>query len=1166
MDMIVESNSDIYNTLKNNSSSINEIEETLTKFRKYSTISNLKKLINSYATSENINFVNQNKLNIKIEKNERPKKIYYCPSDEEENEIHLSLNRAYPDVNIDWKTSTEIFGKNTVILPNKIEASNFIQGKFGDCYLISSISSLSQIPQLLNFIMRLSCKRWDNDHKYIFTVNFFIDGEWKIIYIKDSFPVYDNNKLIGAKPSDDRNNKKKELFMMILEKAWAQINGGYDQISGGFIHDIFELFLGASCDKYEQDNKKDLFTAIKENEKQFGTLSLCGAKYYQLEKGEEIKDKINFDKNSLLNQESLKIIGNHAYKILKTLEIIYENKSDLIQPIKTCKVLIISNPHGKYSRLIDSGIELKKIEKVFEEELKDIKKYKYYIEKNKIYEITGIIYMPLTYFITWQNHTEVCYPHFGVKSYKTSIENENLYIYKIKLNEKQLITCQLCFQSIRAHRDKIDIIKIIIENIENNHKKELMKIRLFYHYCGIKIIKNDQNLTEISTKNFENESQDSSSIKELNKILYPGEYYIMIYAESSLNNYCVRFLSEKEIEINLIKKIEINDEILINNNYNNYEYNQNLIENNNNYNIFRPNSLDYISNINYNYINDNPIKNRLKKIFDSYKYYLSNFEDNTSSITFKKEDFLPGIKEYYLYFQRIAQSIGLAPEDAIYTITKEGESSYFCEIKDVNTMQKIYGKGIGSNGTIKSNCTIDIGTLQFRDIFGYPYKVNNLKEAINEIKVNREPLNCLFSQYDENTKHLVAESTYLKVYYNRATNDDILVITNKKGDYKYRYHSPLFIIFLDVSGSMSSYTKFIQNELIPGVLYKLGYIWEDNKFFDLLRSKNITNFEFLQAISSKIKLKNFLEKYDLKELISEINLKYFCNDIIPLITFSDDSKLYFTDYGQFKKCNISEGGTLFYEAAQYFKSLLQAISKERSIRVLTFSDGEIGDEAICLSYLEEILNSPTAKHHMNCVSVRVRSEYKKDILGNEINNFESQPNTRLLMKLSKFSKPINDMNLIDIFPNCETIEEATEKIVKKFRFDGTKVNLILFSDIIGLSNEFSNNFSNEQFFGANNKTIALRTNCHNSLTKYKNSLEISSGKLEIIDGGEVKESNFYNILKDTAPLIGQRIVERKVNKNINNINVNQEIINYFKITETSFDIEEKNKQSFKSKL
>ena len=109
---------------------------------------------------------------------------------------------------------------------------------------------------------------------------------------------------------------------------------------------------------------------------------------------------------------------------------------------------------------------------------------------------TGIIFMPLEYFQKWSYDTMVCNPHYGCLSYVFNIKGqlENIYIYKIKLNEKQLFTCQVCFQSFRAHRDKIDRINKIFLSIETETqtKNEICLsdgFLLNYNFCGIKIIK-----------------------------------------------------------------------------------------------------------------------------------------------------------------------------------------------------------------------------------------------------------------------------------------------------------------------------------------------------------------------------------------------------------------------------------------------------------------------------------------------------------------------------------------------------------------------------------------------------------------------------------------------------------------------------------------------------
>lgn len=58
-------------------------------------------------------------------------------------------------------------------------------------------------------------------------------------------------------------------------------------------------------------------------------------------------------------------------------------------------------------------------------------------------------------------------------------------------------------------------------------------------------------------------------------------------------------------------------------------------------------------------------------------------------------------------------------------------------------MNKIYGER-KENGNIKYNI-IEIDTLQFRDSLVYPYKIFKFDDLIYEMKLNREPINCLFT-------------------------------------------------------------------------------------------------------------------------------------------------------------------------------------------------------------------------------------------------------------------------------------------------------------------------------------------------------------------------------------------------------------------------------------
>ena len=431
-------------------------------------------------------------------------------------------------------------------------------------------------------------------------------------------------------------------------------------------------------------------------------------------------------------------------------------------------------------------------------------------------------------------------------------------------------------------------------------------------------------------------------------------------------------------------------------------------------------------------------------------------------------------------------------------------------------------------------------TMQFRDSFGFPYKVNNEKELIYKIKNNNEPLCCLMNQYDENIDALASGTIYLTRYHNEAKNEDILLVeTDKSGSLKQRQQPPLFVIILDVSNSMYNYTDDLQKQIIPKLLYKLGYVWEDIDFYNKLVEKKVTNIELLYAISSKIKLDKFLKDYNLQDSINPEALKKFCNNIIPLITFSDGSDFYFYDIHKFEKKSLYGGSTYFKKAAYHLKMLLNSVSRERSIRLLSFSDGDIYDSNKSLKILNKILNSGKTKHQMNSVSVRI--------------NHDTQPDTKILMKLSSFSHPICDMTQLVInLKEEKNIDEVVDKLYKLFINDDMIYNLKITSDLIFMSNDFSSSaFSHEQYF--NRKNQCLRINKHlENINEYQSILKLPFGKIIIEEGGKLNEHNFYNIMSNNASNLAQRILERKVNQS-NNLKQNQEIIDYLKEIEKNFN-------------
>lgn len=104
-----------------------------------------------------------------------------------------------------------------------------LQGNVGDCYFLASISSLAEDQQRIYDI-------FDNELAIsnfgIYRINANFRGQPQQIIIDDYIPVYADNvkKTIFSRP---HNN---EIWVLLLEKAWAKICGSYGNTSAGNPH------------------------------------------------------------------------------------------------------------------------------------------------------------------------------------------------------------------------------------------------------------------------------------------------------------------------------------------------------------------------------------------------------------------------------------------------------------------------------------------------------------------------------------------------------------------------------------------------------------------------------------------------------------------------------------------------------------------------------------------------------------------------------------------------------------------------------------------------------------------------------------------------------------------------------------------------------------------
>ena len=139
----------------------------------------------------------------------------------------------YDTDNIIWLRAKDIFpqGKYSLFVDD-ISIDDVRQGSLGNCYFMSSLAAMTSIPQLIIQIFKSIYIPKNNCYE----IGMNIEGEWKIVLLDDYFPCSKKTKIpIFAKPNGP------ELWVMLLEKAWAKINGGYINISGGFASEVLSV-------------------------------------------------------------------------------------------------------------------------------------------------------------------------------------------------------------------------------------------------------------------------------------------------------------------------------------------------------------------------------------------------------------------------------------------------------------------------------------------------------------------------------------------------------------------------------------------------------------------------------------------------------------------------------------------------------------------------------------------------------------------------------------------------------------------------------------------------------------------------------------------------------------------------------------------------------------
>jgi hypothetical protein len=184
------------------------------------------------------------------------------------------------------------------------------------------LSSLAEHPKRIKDIF---CQNYTNKAG-IYAVQLYLCGEKHTVVVDDRFPFdVSKNKWAFSRTSHDN-----EIWVLILEKAWAKVFGSYQRIEAGTSDEALHPLSGCPTKNLMHDsfkNKDHLWDTILSADKQ--NFPMCTAAASQME-----------DNLTHSHMKKAGLVDGHAYSLISVKEI-------ETQAGDTVRLCLVRNPWGK---------------------------------------------------------------------------------------------------------------------------------------------------------------------------------------------------------------------------------------------------------------------------------------------------------------------------------------------------------------------------------------------------------------------------------------------------------------------------------------------------------------------------------------------------------------------------------------------------------------------------------------------------------------------------------------------------------------------------------------------------------------------------------------------------------------------------------------------------
>jgi len=155
------------------------------------------------------------------------------------------------NVDVEWRRPADIFGDggvDTKLFREGVSPDDVDQGSLGDCWLLAAFASAAEFPHMIRRAFNSTESNWRG--RYELTLYDGAKKKWCTVVIDDRIPCRKGTKEpVFCKPAG------RELWVLLLEKAFAKFVGGYHNLSGGHAIWALQALTGDNAYTLRRENK-----------------------------------------------------------------------------------------------------------------------------------------------------------------------------------------------------------------------------------------------------------------------------------------------------------------------------------------------------------------------------------------------------------------------------------------------------------------------------------------------------------------------------------------------------------------------------------------------------------------------------------------------------------------------------------------------------------------------------------------------------------------------------------------------------------------------------------------------------------------------------------------------------------------------------------------------